>query len=284
MIPIVVDLAWLAEHPDAVLVDVRWYLDGRSGVEAYANGHIPGAAWVDLNTTLAGPPSPERGRHPLPTPEEFAEGLRHAGIHDHSVVVAYDDAGGAHASRLVWLLHLLGHDAAVLDGGLHAWTGDLEVGAGHHARGTFTAKPWIPTDLATIDDACTNALVIDARAPQRYRGDSEPVDARAGHIPGALNAFFGDNLTPDGRFRSPEELRERFTALGITDAADVVAYCGSGVTACHNLVAMAHAGLGHGRLYPGSWSQYAATERPAATGPEPGSRPTIDPRGALHHH
>lgn len=273
----VVDLAWLADHPDAVLADVRWYLDGQSGMDAYADGHIPGAVWVDMNTTLAGPPSPEAGRHPLPTPEAFAAGMRHAGVHDDSVVVAYDDAGGAQASRLVWLLRMLGHDAAVLDGGLKAYDGELELGAGRHGRGTFTAKLWVPADLATIDDACTNPIVLDARAHARYRGEHEPVDVRPGHIPGAVNAFYGDNLTPEGRFRSPEELRARFAALGITDAADVVAYCGSGVTACHILVALAHAGLGNGRLYPGSWSQYAATRRPAALGDEPGSRHGTEP-------
>lgn len=279
MIPAVVDVAWLAEHPDAVVADVRWYLDGRSGLDAFVTGHLPGAVWVDLNATLAGPPSPEAGRHPLPTPEAFAEGLRRAGVDDDSVVVAYDDAGGASAARLVWLLRLLGQDAALLDGGLQAWVGDLEAGVGRHTTGTFTARPWVPADLATIDDASTNRLVLDARAPERYRGEVEPVDARAGHIPGALNAFYGDNLAPDGTFLAPADLRARFAALGVTDAAAVVAYCGSGVTACHNLVALAHAGLGNGRLYPGSWSQYAATGRPAATGPEPGSRPTIAPDG-----
>lgn len=284
MIPIVVDLEWLAEHPDAVLADVRWYLDGRSGMDAYANGHLPGAVWVDMNTALAGPVTEDSGRHPLPTPEVFAEVMRQAGVHDDSIVVAYDDAGGAQASRLVWMLRLLGHDAAVLDGGLQAFTGDLAVGAAApHDLGSFTAKPWVPADLATIDDASTHALVLDARAPERYRGDREPIDARPGHIPGAVNAFFGDNLTPEGRFRTPEELRERFAALGVTDAAAVVCYCGSGVTACHNLVAMAHAGLGNGRLYPGSWSQYAATQRPAALGAEPGSRPDVAPDGRTHH-
>lgn len=284
MIPVVVDLTWLADHPDAVVVDVRWYLDGRSGLDAYADGHIPGAQWVDMNTALAGPASPESGRHPLPTPEAFAQGMRHAGVHDDSVVVAYDDAGGAQASRLVWMLRLLGHDAAVLDGGLQAYRGVLARGAVRQGtEGTFTAKAWVPADLATIDDACTNALVLDARAGERYRGETEPVDARPGHIPGALSAPFVKNLTADGYFRSPEELRERFAALGVADAAAVVCYCGSGVTACHNLVAMAHAGLGNGRLYPGSWSQYAASERPVATGPEPGSRPDVAPDGRTHH-
>lgn len=282
MIPIVVDFDWLAAHPDAHLVDVRWYLDGRSGGDAYANGHIPGAVWIDLDAILAEPPSDKGGRHPLPTPEAFAEGLGRAGIGDDTIVVAYDDAGGTTASRLVWLLRLLGHPAAVLDGGLQAYEGELAVGSDEALPTTFTVKSWDPADLATIDDACTYPLVIDARAPERYRGDTEPIDARAGHIPGAVNAPVTGNLTDDGRFRSPAELRERFAALGVTDAADVVAYCGSGVTACHNLVAMAHAGLGNGRLYPGSWSQYAATHRPIATGAEPGPRPIVDAEGLFH--
>lgn len=282
MIPPVVSQDFLAEHPEAVLVDVRWYLDGRSGPDAYANGHLPGAVFVDLNEHLAGPPSPESGRHPLPTPDVFAQGMRLAGVHDDSLVVAYDDLGGAQAARLVWLLRLLGHDAAVLDGGLDAWTGELETGFHRPAAGTFTAKQWIPADLATIDDAATNPLVIDARAPQRYRGETEPVDAQAGHIPGALNAPFTDNLEADMTFRHPAMLAERFAALGITDATAVVAYCGSGVTACHNLIALEYAGLGRGRLYPGSWSQYAATGRPVATGAEPGQRPAIDPHGVAH--
>lgn len=282
MISPVVDLTWLADHPEAVLVDVRWYLDGRSGTDAYANGHIPGAVFVDLNAVLAAEPTREAGRHPLPTPEVFAEGMREAGISDGSTVVAYDDAGGANAGRLVWLLRLLGLDAAVLDGGLAAWESELDKGFTVVERGDFAARPWAPDDLATIDDACTNELVIDARAPERYRGETEPVDSRAGHIPGALNAPFSGNLNADGRFLSPEALAERFAELGITDATAVVAYCGSGVTACHNLIAMEYAGLGRGRLYPGSWSQYAGTDRPAALGPEPGERPVIDPQGVAH--
>ena len=281
MIPAVVTLEWLHAHPSAVIADVRWYLDGRSGMDAYANGHLPGAVWVDMNVVLASPASPATGRHPLPTPEAFAAGLRAAGVHDDTPVVAYDDAGGAQASRLVWLLRIRGHDAAVLDGGLQGYPGELVRGSAAREAGTFTALPWDATAFASIDDAGTGGVVIDARAPERYRGETEPVDSRAGHIPGARNAHYADNLDADLRFRSPAALRKRFAALGITDAAGVVAYCGSGVTACHNLVAMEYAGLGRGRLYPGSWSQYAATDRPAATGPEPGSPVRIDPQGRI---
>lgn len=270
MIPVVVDAAWVAAHPDAVVADVRWYLDGRSGLAAHTAGHIPGSVWVDLHSVLAAPATPEAGRHPLPTPEAFAAGLRRAGTRDDTPVVAYDDAGGAVAGRLVWLLRLLGHDAAVLDGGIQAWPGELETGVGRPAsEGSFSARPWDPAAFATIDDAATQPLVIDSRAPERYGGDTEPVDPRAGHVPGARNAFYADNLAPDGRFKAPADLRARFEELGVTDAAAAVVYCGSGVTACHNLVALEHAGLGRGRLYVGSWSQYSATDRPLATGPHP---------------
>lgn len=274
MIAPVVSVEWLAGHPEVVVVDVRWYLDGRSGVEAHARGHIPNSVFVDLNAVLAGEPSAHAGRHPLPTPEAFAEGMRAAGISDDSVVVAYDDAGGASAARLVWLLRLLGVDAALLDGGIGAWQGELATGVWKPPRaGEFTARPWDPAGLATIDDAATGRHVIDARASERYRGEVEPMDARAGHIPGALNLPFTGNLDASGHFLPAEQLAERFREAGIDDGVDVIAYCGSGVTACHNLIALELAGLGRTRLYPGSWSQYAGTERPAALGSEPGTRP-----------
>lgn len=282
MIPPVVTSDWLAEHPAAILADVRWYLDGRSGRDAWASGHLPGAVFVDLDAVLASAASPEAGRHPLPEPHVFAEGMAAAGIGDDAVVVAYDDAGGASAGRLVWLLRMLGKDAALLDGGLQGWSGDLEEGPVEVSPATFTTRPWDPAALATIDDAATALRVVDARAAERYRGDAEPVDPRAGHIPGALNIPFAGNLAPGKRFRSPEELRARFAEHGITDATGVVVYCGSGVSACHDLIALEHAGLGRARLYPGSWSQYAATERPAATGDEPGERPAVDPQGRAH--
>lgn len=279
MIEPVVSVDWLAEHPDAVVADVRWYLDGRSGWEAYTAGHLPGAVFVDLNTALAAPQVDGSGRHPLPTPEAFAAGMAAVGVGDDSVVVAYDDAGGAQAARMVWLLRLLGVDAAVLDGGMAAWPGALETGAGETpAPGGFTARPWDPAGLATIDDAAMGNLVLDARAAERYEGVNEPVDPRAGHIPAAVNLPYAGNLDAEGRFLSPEALAERYRAVGVVDAAEVIVYCGSGVTACHNLVALERAGLGRGRLYPGSWSQYAGTERPVATGPEPGTHPPLTPR------
>lgn len=281
MIAPVVDAAWLSSHPDAVVADVRWYLDGRSGRDAHAAGHLPGAVFVDLDTALASEGSPETGRHPLPEPEAFADALGALGIGDDAVVVAYDDAGGASAGRLVWLLRMLDVDAALLDGGIQHWTGPLEEGPVTPAPATFTPRVWPPEGLATIDDAATAPLVVDARAPERYRGEVEPIDPRAGHIPGAINVPFAGNLV-DGRFRSSGELRARFAEHGITDAEGVVVSCGSGVTACHDLIALEHAGLGRGRLYPGSWSQWANTDRPAATGPEPGSKPSVDPTGRMN--
>lgn len=260
MIDPVVDLGWLAEHPEAVLVDARYYLDGRSAAEAFAAGHLPGAVRVDMDATLADPPSPQRGRHPLSDPRRFAAGLAAAGISDDSIVVAYDDAGGAMAARIVWLLRILGHDAALLDGGLSAWPGELSTENAPVAPGRFTPREWPREALATIDEAADGACVIDARAGERYRGEVEPIDARAGHIPGARSYPLSGNLGPDGRFLSPEELRERFADL--VGSPDIISYCGSGVTACHNLIALEYAGLGRHRLYPGSWSQYASTTRP----------------------
>lgn len=279
MIPPVVDADWLARHPDARVVDVRWYMDGRSGRDAWHDGHLPGAVFVDMDAVLAAPASPEGGRHPLPEPEVFAAGMSAAGIGDDAVVVAYDDAGGANAARLVWLLRISDVDAAVLDGGLEAWAGELEAGAIEAPPASFTPRPWDPGAMATIDDAATAPLVVDARAAERYRGDVEVLDARPGHIPGAMNIPFAGNLGADSRFRNPAELRARFAEHGITEAEGVVVYCGSGITACHNLIAIEHAGLGRARLYPGSWSQYAATERLAATGADRGTQPPVDPQG-----
>ena len=258
--------------PGAVLADVRWYLDGRSGRAAYEAEHLPSAVFVDLDSVLAGPPSPAAGRHPLPDPGRFAAAMAALGIGDSTAVVAYDDAGGTVAARLVWMLRVLGHDAALLDGGIGAWAGALESGPGDYRPvAEFTARPWPAEALATIDDAADPAhVVLDARDPARYSGDLEPVDPRPGHIPGALNVPCRANLDGSGRFLQPAELRRRFEVAGVSSGAAVVSYCGSGVTACHNLLALERAGLAGGRLYPGSWSQYAADEsRPAALGDRP---------------
>lgn len=269
MLPPVVDPCWLRAHrDDVVLADVRWYLDGRSGRAAYDAGHLPGAVFVDLDRWLAGEAGPAAGRHPLPDPERFAEGMGELGIGDADPVVAYDDAGGVMAARLVWLLRAVGHDAALLDGGLTAYDGPLEQHTPPRPATVFTPRPWPAERLAGIDDALDPAnVVLDARAPERFRGEEEPVDPRAGHIPGARSLPCRDHVDERGRFLPPEELRRRFAGVGATDGAAVVSYCGSGVTACHTLLALEQAGLGPGRLYPGSWSQYSADpDRPVATG------------------
>jgi thiosulfate/3-mercaptopyruvate sulfurtransferase len=269
VIPPVVDASWWqARAGSVVLTDVRWYLDGRSGREAFDRGHLPGAVFVDLDRWLASHGSAEAGRHPLPTPETFAEGMGRLGIGDDDVVVAYDDAGGVIAARLVWMLRVTGHDAALLDGGLSTYEGPLETEPRPRPAAVFTARPWPDDRLAGIDDAGDPGnVVIDARNADRYRGEQDPVDPRPGHIPGAHNVPCRANLDEQGRFLPAEDLRRRFSAAGVTADSDVVSYCGSGVTACHNLLALELAGFGPGRLYPGSWSQYShAADRPVALG------------------
>ncbi len=261
---------------DVVVVDSRWYLDGRSGAEAHEHGHVPGAVFVDLDLWLAGPPSPAAGRHPLPEPPVFARGMAESGIGDGSTVIVYDDAGGVIAARLVWMLRTLGHEAAVLDGGLDAWRrahpgSALETAPVDAGTASFTERPWPDAALASIDEtqqaaADGSALVLDARTIDRYRGESEPVDARAGHIPGAESLSCRDNVAADGTLLDTATLRDRLAALG-ADRLPVISYCGSGVTACHTLLVLEQAGFAPGRLYLGSWSQYAADDsRPAATG------------------
>jgi thiosulfate/3-mercaptopyruvate sulfurtransferase len=269
VIPPVVDPGWVRQYRDAVvLADVRWYLDGRSGQAAYDAGHLPGAVFVDLDADLAAHGEPHSGRHPLPAPEHFAARMAALGIADGDTVVAYDDGGGVTAARLVWMLRVTGHEAALLDGGLAAYGGELTGEAPRRERATFTARPWPADRIADLEDAVDPAnVVVDARDAARFRGEIEPIDPRAGHIPGAVNLAARTNVDDRGRFLPPDELRRRFEVLGVTDGASVVSYCGSGVTACHNLLALEHAGLGPGRLYPGSWSQYSSDpERPVATG------------------
>lgn len=275
-LPVVVGAEWLAEHrtrPDVRIADVRWYLDGRSGRDAYLGGHLPGAVFVDVDTDLAAPASPQGGRHPLPDPAVFAERLGALGIGDGTTVVAYDDAGGSTAARLVWLLRTTGAPAALLDGGIRAWPGPLETGGHRPAPARRTPVPWPAERIADRDEvrAATGSprhLLLDARNRGRFTGEQPaPVDPRPGHVPGARSAPWQENLTEDGRFAAPERLRERFAALGAEDADAVTAYCGSGVTACHDLLALEHAGFTRTRLYPGSWSAWGADgELPAETG------------------
>lgn len=269
MVPPVVDIAWWRDRRDHVLLaDVRWYLDGRSGLSAYRQGHLPGAVFIDLDRWLSGEGSPERGRHPLPDPEDFARGMASLGIADASTVVAYDDVGGVIAARLVWMLRATGHDAALLDGGLGAYHGPLERVSPSSPPAVFTSRPWPRERLADIDDASDPAnTVLDARTRERYRGEHDPIDPRSGHIPGARNLPCRENLDDDGKFLLAEQLRHRFQSVGVINGASVISYCGSGVTACHNLLALELAGLGYGRLYPGSWSQYShVRDRAVETG------------------
>jgi thiosulfate/3-mercaptopyruvate sulfurtransferase len=271
MVRPIVDVAWVEEHRgDVVLADVRWYADGRSGRAAYDAAHIPGAVYVELEQWLAAPYAPAAGRHPLPDPEVFARGMSEAGIGDDDAVVGYDDAGGVIAARLVWMLRATGHDAALLDGGLGAWREPPETSRAVRPRASFTPVPWPAERLATIEDAADPAnLVLDARQRERYGGEPDPLDPRAGHIPGALSLPCRESLGADGRFLPLDELRRRLSAAGVGGPAPVVSYCGSGVTACHTLLAIEHAGLGDGRLYPGSWSQWSRDPaRPIAIGDE----------------
>jgi thiosulfate/3-mercaptopyruvate sulfurtransferase len=268
MVPPVVDIAWVSgQGSGLVLADVRWYLDGRSGREAFERGHLPGAVFVDLDKSLSGDTGAGRGRHPLPDPEVFAAGMAMLGIGDDTVVVAYDDQGGVVAARLVWMLRATGHDAALLDGGLPAYSGPLTAEAPEEVPAHFTARPWPSGLLADINDASDPSnVVLDARGRDRYHGHNEQVDPQAGHIPGALSLPCRENVDADGFFLPVEVLRQRFADVGVATGEPVVSYCGSGVTACHNLLALELCGFVPGRLYPGSWSEYSATPgRPVAT-------------------
>ena len=270
-------LAARLDDPDLRIVDVRWYLGqpGR-GRTAYDAAHLPRATYLDLDEDLSARGG--AGRHPLPSPEAFARRLGSAGIGSQHLVVAYDDCGGWVAARLWWMLEDLGHRrAAVLDGGLPAW----------QAAGlplTTGIPRWPPTrpglgshwtrviDRDALRARLGSVVVLDARAAPRYRGEVEPIDPAAGHIPTALNAPTDGNLGPDGRFLPPEVLARRFTALGAGER-QVVTSCGSGVSACHHALAMRIAGLPDPLLYVGSWSDWSRAGYPVATGAEPGDPP-----------
>jgi thiosulfate/3-mercaptopyruvate sulfurtransferase len=259
-------------HPPMVLADVRWYLDGRDGRAAYEAGHLPGAVWVDLDRDLAshGLPATE-GRHPLPAPEAFAAAMGALGIGDNTFVVAYDDTGGLTAGRLVVMLRMLGHNAAMLDGGLRAWTGPIDTGPVQPGTAVFTPRPWPADRLVDADTtaaaAAAGTAVIDARPLERFTGEVAMVDPRPGHIPGARSAPWSAVLGPDGRMLPVDQLRRHYSALGVGDRGDTIAYCGSGVSACMNAVALEHAGFAPARLYIASWSGWSADpDRPAALG------------------
>lgn len=246
------------------VLDVRYRMGGPSGREEFAAGHIPTASYVDMDTELSsapGDPVDERGRHPLPDPDVFVAAMRAAGVGDDVPVVVYDDWQGRAAGRAWWLLRDHGHpDVRVLDGGWSAWVaagGAVSTDAVAPLAGDFEGKPGTlrVVDASNVDGV---AVLIDARAPERYRGDVEPIDPVAGHIPGAVNIDTSRNLTPDGTFRSADELRDLYAEVGAVPGADVAAYCGSGVTATHDLLALAVAGV-DAALYPGSWSGWVAT-------------------------
>jgi len=263
--------------PDLRVVDCRWYL-GRpgDGRRAYLAGHLPGAVYADVDGELAAPPGD--GRHPLPDPATFRAAMEGLGIGTDHTVVAYDDVGGWVAARLWWMLDDLGHpDVAVLDGGIDAWTTagyPLTTDVPNWPRGRLAlADRWTRTiDRDALRARLGSVTLLDARGAPRYRGETEPIDAVAGHIPTAILASTDGNLGPDGRFLDADALRERYQGLGATgaDGREVVTSCGSGVSACHDALAMRIAGLPEPILYPGSYSDWTQHGLPVVTGEEPG--------------
>ncbi len=274
-----IDVAALAAHladPEWVVLDARFDLTApEKGEVLYRGGHIPGARYVSLDAHLSGPKTGANGRHPLPAPDVAAATFAALGVSRQSQVVLYDADMGMFAARGWWMLRWLGHErVAVLDGGLAAWQrAGLPVSDAHEtwAPAVFAAAPAearrVPADdvLAHLGNA--QRVLVDARAADRFRGENETLDPTGGHIPGAVNRFYQLNLTPDKTFKAPAELRAEWTALTGDDPTRVVMYCGSGVTACHNLLALEHAGLSGARLFPGSWSEWCASpDRPVSTG------------------
>lgn len=253
-----------------VVLDVRWRLGGPPGHETYLTGHVPGAVFVDLEAELASHGAPTDGRHPLPGVADLQSAARRWGVRAGSTVVAYDDNGGLAAARAWWLLRWAGlTDVRLLDGGLAAWTaagGDLATDdvAPEPGDVVLTGGGMPVLDLDDVEAFAAEGILLDARAAERFRGETEPVDPRAGHVPGAVSAPTTDNLAPDGTFLPAEELRARFAALCVDDAP-VAAYCGSGVTAAHEVFALTLAGR-EAALWPGSWSQWSNLDKPVATG------------------
>lgn len=290
--PLLVTTAWLAEHlndPNLRIVDTRWYLlDVLKGERDYLAGHIPNAIYLSVDRDLSAPPLPDAktGRHPLPSPEAFAETMERAGISSApgglgaTHVIVYDDSGGANAARMWWLLHYFGHDnVSLLDGGLNQWLAEgraLSTQAPDFPRAEFHARA-NPNLVVTKQEMIARTrdvrtLILDARAPERYRGETEPVDARAGHIPGAKNAPLGGNLrsAQDFRFQDAQTLRTRFEALGANGADEIVAYCGSGINAAAEIFALQLAGYDHALLYAASFSEWSRDSAlPVLAGADP---------------
>lgn len=282
MFDTLVDTSMLAAHlhdPLWVVVDCRFSLvDSAAGERAFADAHISGASYFHLDHDLAGPVTPASGRHPLPDPATLAAKLGRAGADADTQLVAYDDAMGAFAARLWWLTRWLGHPhTAVLDGGWRRWTAEgrpVTASVSPHRPRSFRYLPpddrlWVnSTEIMALVNGHRSGRLLDARTPARFRGEVEPLDAVAGHIPGAVNLPYDENVEINGRFRSPQELRRRFEPLlaGMS-VEQAVCMCGSGVTACHNLLAMEVAGLTGARLYAGSWSEWICDpQRPVARG------------------
>ncbi len=264
----------LAAPEGVVLLDVRWALGDPHGRERHLAGHLPGAVFVDLETELAAPPSAAEGRHPLPSLQALQSAARRWGVRDGSRVVVHDATGGLAAARAWWLLRWGGlADVTILDGGLAAWTaagGRLDAGPVVPEPGDVTLRgggmPVLTAEEAAALPA-SGGVLLDARAAERFRGEVEPVDPRAGHVPGAVSAPTTGNLDTDGRFRAAAALSERFAALGVHPGTTVGVYCGSGVTAAHEVAALAEVGI-QAALWPGSWSQWSADPtRPVVTGP-----------------
>ena len=262
------ELRGLSEVP--VLIDVTWNLAGPPGKDAYDAGHLPGAHFVDLDTELAGPPGP--GRHPLPEATTVTTALRRAGVSADGAVVVYDAANSMAAARAWWIFRYFGlTDVRVLDGGLAAWQaagGGLTTDAPTNAIGPFTATPGhLPMlDADGAAEVAAAGVLLDARAPERFAGEVEPMDPVAGHIPGATNATTTQNVDESGHFLPAAELRERFEKLGVTDSTQVGVYCGSGVTAAHEALALEITGI-QAPVYIGSWSEWITNPtRPIATG------------------
>ena len=281
------ELAALLDDPDLRIADVRWSLAApAAGRVAYAEAHLPGAVFVDLDTVLTAPVGP--GRHPLPDPAAFVAALGALGIGRAQRVVAYDDAGGTVAARLWWMLDVLGHSrAAVLDGGIAAWRGaglPLTVDVPSHPLAAWSAASPLPPlpdawpgtiDRAALTPRLGTLTLLDARAPERYRGEIEPIDAVAGHLPTAVSAPTAFFLGRDGCFLAPAVLAARFAALGAAGARPVVVACGSGVNACQLALAMRVAGLADPLLYPGSYSDWSRAGMPIVTGDAPGEPSSV---------
>jgi len=287
MLTTLVSTDTLAEHLDGswVIVDCLYDLKDRGwGREQYRAGHIPGAVYASLSEDLSAPPSGTNGRHPLPCVEDMEVTFGRLGIAPGTQVAVYDQDAGMYASRLWWMLRYLGHDAAaVVDGGWAKWVRERRpVRAGEETRPPAVFRGQRRKDMRVLVDqverliGSPDVLLVDARGPERFEGASEPLDRTPGHIPGAVNHFYRRNVTEDGVLRTPDELRRLFAdTLGGRTPDQAVMYCGSGVTACHNLLAMEHAGLRGTKLYAGSWSEWSSDPaRPVETGPSITRKPS----------